>query len=136
MKHLIFALALAPVLVPAIGSAQSLGAAEFTNSCAACHGMDGKGGGPMAGYLTGTLPDLTQLSADNGGLFPVTKVYSIIDGTMGTGAHGTREMPVWGNRYMREGVAGANPDFQANEAEVFARFRILSLTEYIASIQE
>mgnify|MGYP001818261524 CR=1 FL=1 len=90
----------------------------------------------MAGFLTGSLPDLTGLSAANGGVFPVTKVYSTIDGTMTSGPHGTREMPVWGNRYQARGAAGANPDFQQDEADVFARFRILALTEYLAGLQQ
>ena len=74
----------------------------------------------MAGFLTGSLPDLTQLAAGNAGVFPVTKVYSTIDGTMTSGPHGSREMPVWGNRYQTRGADGANPDFRAEEAEVFA----------------
>ena len=90
----------------------------------------------MVGYLMGSLPDLTKLSEGNGGVFPVTKVFSTIDGTMTSGPHGTREMPVWGQRYTRQGAAGANPDFRADEAEVFTRFRILALTEYLASIQQ
>lgn len=124
------------VLTHATGSAQSVGEAEFMNSCASCHGTDGKGGGPMVGFLLGSIPDLTQLSAGNEGVFPVTKVYSTIDGTMTSGPHGSREMPIWGRRYQRRGAEAANPDFQTQEAEVFTRFRILALTEYLASIQE
>ena len=55
---------------------------------------------------------------------------------MTTGPHGTGEMPVWGNRYRTRGAAVANPDFDTNEAEIFARFRILALTEYLAGIQQ
>ncbi len=136
MRPVISAMFLAAALLPAAASAQSVGETEYMNSCAACHGPDGTGGGPMAGFLTGSLPDLTRLSAGNGGVFPVTKVYSTIDGTMTSGPHGTREMPVWGNRYQVRGSQGANPDFRREEAEVFARFRILALTEYLAGIQQ
>ncbi len=121
---------------PAVVLAQSVGEAEFMNSCAACHGPDGTGGGPMAGFLMGSLPDLTKLSEANDGVFPVTKVFSTIDGTMTSGPHGTREMPIWGRRYSEQGAEGANLDFRAEEAEVFVRFRILALTEYLASIQQ
>ena len=89
----------------------------------------------MVGYLMGSIPDLTTLSDSNGGVFPVTKVYSTIDGTMTSGPHGSREMPVWGQRYAFRGGENANPDFRAEEAEVFVRFRVLALTEYLASIQ-
>lgn len=117
-------------------AAESMGQSEFMSSCAACHGADGKGNGPMVGHLMGSVPDLTQLSSGNEGVFPITKVYSTIDGTTNIGSHGSREMPIWGNRYKARGAAGANPDFAAAEAETFATFRILALTEYLASIQE
>lgn len=117
-------------------AAETMGQSEYMSSCAACHGADGKGSGPMVGHLMGSVPDLTQLSSANDGVFPVTKVYSTIDGTMNVGPHGSREMPIWGNRYQARGAAGANPDFAAAEAETFATFRILALTEYLASIQE
>jgi len=134
LKYVVAAVAL--VLAPAVSFAQSVGEAEYMNSCAACHGVDGTGEGPMVGYLMGSMPDLTKLSEANGGVFPVTKVYSTIDGTMTSGPHGSREMPIWGNRYARRGGENANPDFRAEEAEVFVRFRVLALTEYLASIQE
>ncbi len=124
------------VHVPAVLAAQSVGESEFMNSCAACHGADGKGGGPMAGYLSTALPDLTMLSGGNGGVFPVTRVYSVIEGSTQVGAHGNREMPVWGNRFIARGEELANPEFITDEASVFARFRILALTEYLASIQQ
>lgn len=47
------------------------GRAVFDASCASCHGADAQGG---AG------PDLTQLSARNGGTFPMTRVLDQIDG--------------------------------------------------------
>ena len=136
MRHLALTVAVIAVSVPATGFSQSLGEAEFMNSCATCHGVDGTGAGPMAGYLSGSIPDLTMLSDQNGGVFPVTNVYTTIDGTNTTGPHGSREMPIWGQRYSFQGKASANPDFRAEEAEVFARFRILALTEYLASIQQ
>lgn len=133
LKYLVATAILA--FAPAVSFGQSVGEAEYMNSCAACHGADGTGGGPMVGYLMGSIPDLTTLSESNGGVFPVTKVYSTIDGTMISGPHGSREMPVWGQRYALRGGENANPDFRAEEAEVFVRFRVLALTEYLASIQ-
>lgn len=136
MRIVLTAAILGIASLPASVSAQSVGEAEYMNSCASCHGASGTGDGPMAGFLTGSLPDLTQLSAGNDGVFPVTKVYSTIDGTMVSGPHGSSEMPVWGNRYQTRGAAVANPDFRDEEAEVYVRFRILALTEYLAGIQE
>lgn len=42
--------------------------------CAACHGASGKGDGDMAGVMTIPAPNLTMLSAGNGGVFPMLKV--------------------------------------------------------------
>src|SRR5690625_6298082 len=35
------------------------GHAAFITSCASCHGEDGRGGGPVAEFLTIPVPDLT-----------------------------------------------------------------------------
>jgi mono/diheme cytochrome c family protein len=71
--------------------------AEFRNSCAACHGAEGKGDGPMAVLLTVKPPDLTVLAEKNQGNFPFSQVMRIIDGRAAVGAHGPREMPIWGD---------------------------------------
>ena len=90
--RLTYALALAAGIGIA-GSAQSqsmpetIGAFEYMNSCAACHGANGKGDGTIAPYLNVALPDLTKLQANNGGVFPVTRVFQIIEG----GRHFTPE---------------------------------------------
>lgn len=136
MRSLVAACAMAVSVAPMEVGAGSIGEAEYGNSCAACHGAEGKGDGPLKGHLSTEVPDLTQLSARNGGVFPVAKVYATIDGTMMAGPHGTREMPVWGHRYGARGASGANPDYRVEETEVFVRFRILALTEYLAGIQE
>lgn len=116
--------------------AQSIGEQEYMNSCAQCHGADGRGDGPMAGYILGEMPDLTQLQSRNAGVFPLTHVYSTIEGSADIGAHGNREMPVWGNRFREIGDSVANPDAIGDQSGVFARFRILALTEYLSTIQE
>jgi mono/diheme cytochrome c family protein len=123
---------------PVIASAQdvSIGEREFNNSCAQCHGADGKGQGVMAGYLSGSLPDLTQLQANNGGVFPVSKVYAIIDGTATSGVHGTKEMPAWGSRYMAQSGKMLGDFYLPEDQEAFVRGRILALIEYISTLQE
>ena len=42
-----------------------IGAEEYRVSCLACHGVGGKGDGPMAEYLTVQPSDLTQIAKDN-----------------------------------------------------------------------
>src|SRR5579862_8237910 len=65
--------------------------------CAACHGSDGKGGGPTASSLRVKPADLTLLSKNNTGKFPTDRIQKIISGDAPTLlSHGSREMPVWG----------------------------------------
>ena len=69
----------------------------YASYCAGCHGRTGRGDGPVAGSLRTPMPDLTTLSARNGGAFPRTQVRAAIVNTeRPIVAHGTRDMPVWG----------------------------------------
>jgi mono/diheme cytochrome c family protein len=108
--------------------------AEFLNSCASCHGRDGKGAGFLTRVFRGVDPgDLTQLAAMNDGEFPFDRVFQVIDGRDDIAAHGDRQMPVWGDRYMERSMSEYGPD-ELNRLRV--RSRILELTNYIQSIQE
>jgi mono/diheme cytochrome c family protein len=73
------------------------GPALYKAYCATCHGIDGKGLGPMTEWLKIKAPDLTRLSMREGGKFPLARVQRIITGEQNiTAGHGTREMPIWG----------------------------------------
>lgn len=110
-----------------------LGKWEFESHCAICHGRDGKGEGiePHWNLLNKAPADLTRLSQNNGGVFPFAKVCQTIDGREEVAAHGTREMPVWGQEYMIES-AHISPNY---DHEAFARAKILALTEYVYRLQ-
>jgi mono/diheme cytochrome c family protein len=113
------------------------GKGEFINSCAPCHGITGKGNGPLAKSLTKSPADLTILAKKSGGVFPLAFVYDVIDGRVHMVVHGPREMPVWGERYKRE-LKSRTPREHVSEdlAELMVRARILMLTEYLYSLQE
>lgn len=117
----------------------TIGEFEYTNSCATCHGESGKGDGPAAQFFFGgSAPDLTLLQKNNGGVFPVQLVYDIVEGRRDAmiASHGTRAMPIWGQRYMRR--AGEGPGYDpltAEEKEIYVRTRILSVIEYLSTIQ-
>lgn len=64
---------------------------------------------------------------------PVERVYSIIDGSATVKAHGTRMMPIWGQRYRLE-AAEYSRDLPYDDA-AFVRARILALTEYVSRLQ-
>src|SRR6056297_1377714 len=50
------------------------GSEIFSAYCASCHGRDARGDGVLAGELPAPPPDLTQLAAGNGGVFPSSRV--------------------------------------------------------------
>ena len=100
------------------------GASEYINSCAVCHGVEGKGDGPMFSQLTKHPKDLTVLSQENGGSFPETVVYQVIDGRRINLSHGSGEMPVWGKRFRT---------IDGNEEAVEAR--ITKIIKHIESLQ-
>ena len=116
--------------------AVSLGAAKYHADCAVCHGVTGKGDGPFAESLKGGVPSLTMLSKNNGGVFPFERVYASIDGRKELRGHGTREMPIWGNRYAASSLKVHNPFIGRWYAEQVIHTRIRALVEYIASLQE
>jgi hypothetical protein len=107
-----------------------LGGIEFENSCAVCHGYQGRGNGIIADSLKTKPSDLTMLTKKNNGHFPFTKVYRVIEGSPRVGVHGSREMPIWGDRYRKEA------EIYDADAYVYSRGLILELLVYIMEIQE
>ena len=83
------------------------GAAIFARHCAACHGAEADGQGPMAAILTLPPTDLTRLSA--GGAFPTIRVVMRIDGRDALVAHGS-PMPLFGQLYERQDVTITTQD--------------------------
>ena len=66
----------------------------YLRYCASCHGISGKGDGPVASSLGKPTPDLTTLARQ--GRFDEANLMAIIDGRRVVPVHGPREMPVWG----------------------------------------
>src|SRR6516164_3862167 len=115
---------------------ENAGRNEFLRSCASCHGVSGKGDGPVAKSLSSPPSDLTRLSEANNGVFPVSRVHEVIDGRIERLVHGTRDMPVWGDRYMREMTSPEAGGWVSKEwDETIVRRRILALVEYISTLQ-
>lgn len=110
-----------------------IGKVEYDQSCASCHGLDGKGKGSFSQALELTVPDITTLAKRNGGVFPVTRVYDVIDGREVVKAHGTRDMPIWGKHYSVN--AAPRYDDYAYNPEAAVRGRILALIDYLYRLQ-
>jgi mono/diheme cytochrome c family protein len=97
----------------------------YTTYCASCHGVTGRGNGPAAEELRTRPADLTQFAKHNGGIFNDARIHSIVDGRA-VKAHGTMEMPVWGDAFKwREGLP-----------EDAIKARINALVRYLETIQE
>ena len=106
-------------------SARASGKTLFQQSCASCHGDDGKGAGPAAVAFKVQPPDLTALSRQNRGKFPRDRVVQAIRGDRMQNAHGSTNMPVWGPVFLA--LTGMN--------QVEVERRISDLSEYIKSVQ-
>ena len=104
------------------------GAETFERFCAACHGVQGRGDGPVAAGLPITVPDLSLLQQRQGDQYPEAILRRIIDGREIVVYHGTRYMPVWGYEFWVE--EGANEAAEARVALI-----IDNLIDYIESIQ-
>ncbi|MBA3033903.1 MAG: cytochrome c [Gammaproteobacteria bacterium] len=113
-----------------------LGKQEYMDKCAVCHGQSGKGDGGVTGILKHAPTDLTVLSKNNGGVFPVDRIYQVIDGRVFIMSHGDRDMPIWGKAYQVEKVRAAEHyvDVPYN-MEMYVRSRILALIDYLNRIQ-
>lgn len=134
MRHPMLIAAAAAALSLAAGVAQaqsSAGEEEYMQACASCHGASGVGDGPLAELMTVPVPDLTQISANNDGEFPMLEVIQVIDGRTGVRGHGY-PMPVWGDRFEAEAV----PQAGQYGAELLVRGRVLALATYLESIQQ
>jgi mono/diheme cytochrome c family protein len=127
------------VVAPMLAYAQmpvDIGKREYFLTCTVCHGDSGKGDGPLVEFLKKPPTDLTKIQKNNKGVFPFARVYGVIDGRVPVGAHGPREMPVWGIEY-REDAAELTHGFgiSPKDAESYVRGRIISLIGYIYSLQ-
>lgn len=92
--------------------------------CASCHGLDGRGNGPVAPALNTPPADLTTIAQRNGGIFPLERVKKIISGDQIVSAHGSHEMPVWGPIFH-----------QVEEDRDYGNVRLQNLAEYLKTLQ-
>lgn len=114
-----------PIQQTSVASGQQM----YATYCASCHGAKGTGNGPTAAALKIPPTDLTVLSQKNGGVFPANHVASVLQFGVENPAHGSADMPIWGNLMLSLHKGSANPDVQVQQ-------RITNLTEYLKKIQK
>ncbi len=99
----------------------------YVRFCASCHGIEGRGDGPVAQSFASKIPDLTLIARRHGGEFQRDWVERTIDGRDKIAAHGAYTMPVWGEDFSQIG----EPD-----AERAARTIIGRLVDYLGTLQQ
>lgn len=112
--------------VPIKSTSPVSGHEMYTTYCAACHGTEGKGNGPAASALKAPPADLTLLSKSHGGKFPSDRVSAVLNGTADLPAHGSKEMPVWGQLLWSV----------SHQSSAEVQLRMQNLAKYIESLQE
>lgn len=133
MKRLmtLAAIILAGSTAAAIAQDMVTGEYEYMNHCAACHGEAADGKGPLVTFFKEPVPSLTVLRQNNDGVFPFLETMMVIDGRTGLRGHGG-VMPVWGDTFEAAAVETAG----VYGAETIARGRVVSIVEYLASVQQ
>lgn len=102
----------------------------YASYCAACHGSTGIGNGPAAPAMKTFPTNLTLLSEKNGGVFPAEHIQAILKfGVENPAAHGSADMPVWGDLLRTLHGSSANSTMLVNQ-------RIINLTQYLKQIQQ
>jgi hypothetical protein len=98
---------------------------SFMFYCAPCHGLAGRGDGPVGRSLKTPPPDLALLTKRYGGTFPRADVISFVTGVSDKlPTHGPGDMPVWG------------PIFRAlDPSDARVKIRIENIVNFIESIQ-
>ena len=117
----------------AAGKSDFDAAALFRSSCAPCHGFAGAGDGPVVGALSIKPKPFGTLTDRHNGVFPYDYVYGVIDGRLAVRAHGSREMPVWGD-YFAEQHKGSDPGEPATGLST--ELKIKALVDHIQSLQK
>jgi hypothetical protein len=97
----------------------------FRAYCASCHGIDGRGDGPIAPILRTPPSDLTTIAKRNRGVFPSKRLEIIIAADDLIAAHGNREMPIWGPIFH-----------QVEWDQDLGEVRLQNLIKYVESIQK
>ncbi|MGE5155024.1 MAG: c-type cytochrome [Bdellovibrio bacteriovorus] len=115
---LLAALAASPQVQAESSQAEAVqrGTAHYLFFCGNCHGVDGKGDGPLAVHLKMAPTDLTRLAADDGGANLAERVMKALDGRHAIGETEAHRMPIF--------------------SESLEVKTVIEITEYLKTIQQ
>jgi mono/diheme cytochrome c family protein len=102
----------------------------YDRHCAACHGVEGRGDGPVAASLRRAPADLTHIRERHAGRFDESYLIAVIDGRQAVAEHGPREMPVWG-AVFEEALRGRDAAYPGATAPL----QIRALVDHLRSLQ-
>ncbi len=129
--ELIFILGAAlSVALPALSADNDVaeGHKYFVRYCASCHGTEALGDGPVAKSLATPPANLRKLGDKYGMPLPAHRIAELIDGRDTARAHGSHEMPVWGEKFYE---LGHGEKGEAGISDVIAK-----LIAYLNTIQD
>ena len=127
-RVLAFGVAVCVAVATGASAADHAGKAPFDQYCASCHGPAGDGTGPVAAEMKTPPTDLRKLGKKYGKPLPKPKLRELIDGREMVRAHGTADMPVWGEQLVHNVPPTANTEF-------FKRGTIIVIVDYIDTLQ-
>ena len=132
MKHIYAGLLIAASMTgPALAQDVAEGETLYRTYCATCHGLDADGKGPMGPALILQPTDLTQLQAENDGVFPLVRVIQRIDGRDPLVSHGS-PMPVFGQFFQ-----GNDAAMKAESGQpIMTSKPVIDLVAYLEALQE
>ena len=110
-----------PLLACAPTASTPSGAVLYERHCASCHGESGRGDGPAAAALSPPPTDLTQYRGS------VQELMAVIDGRRAVRAHGTSNMPVWGELFEQVHL-------DDKHAKRLALLQVQELADYVARL--
>ena len=99
----------------------------YVEHCAACHGINGDGHGPLEHELARPAADLRVLFRKYGNPLPDDQIARFMDGRADVKAHGPRDMPVWGWEMWRYPEGKGNPNAVSEP--------VAQIVRYLQSIQ-
>jgi hypothetical protein len=92
-------------------------------------GAKARGTARSARDLKVKVSDLTLLRGKNKGIYPLDRVMSSIDGSRAVRAHGTRNMPVWGEVFRQEHE-------KEKYTELTSLLKAKLIAEYVGTLQK
>lgn len=103
----------------------------YDQNCVSCHGVDGRGNGPVGVSLVTPPADLTRIAARRDGVWPMLEVMAILDG-YNRNTLPREDMPVFESfldNDMREFDTG-------NGVMALVPTKLLEIVYYLESIQD